>query len=479
MLILLSLLMSSSAVAHESGAYAWETSVGISNKDWMEDLPDSRRLSHLSIIMTHDTMTYDLSSSADSAITQRMSLQTQLDSGVRGIDIRVKWNIISQEFDCYHGLNYLGMQIDDVLDTVEDFLDEHPTEAIVMNLENEWGDDDDNTFASEMEDVYAGYPGLFWSEDGVTNPTMDAMRGKVVTIVSFNIYSYDIPSIDWDDIDYYGDWSFLQNIWGQSDKWDGVKEHLDDTETGSSNTIFYTGLNAAFVGSKPWFYASGHTTSATDGSRDKVGIWIEDWQYEDFHRDNCFTNWLGTHVCDVWLDGQNDLAYEHIDDDGIERMGILGVDFPGADLIEQSIDLSLDYDVDEQIVAKWNSGVCLNVIGNNSTSNGASVNSYDCDSVSETWEYDVVDHKIHAAWAPHMCLNVIGNKSTANGQNVNLYKCSSVTETWEYSASDHKIHARWAPHMCLNIVGNQSTTNGQNVNLYQCSSVTETWTWLE
>lgn len=131
----------------------------------------------------------------------------------------------------------------------------------------------------------------------------------------------------------------------------------------------------------------------------------------------------------------------------------------------------------QQIVAGWDSGMCLNVIGTQSSSNGAGVNSYQCSSVAETWWYDSDDGKIKAFYDPSMCLNVVGHLSIANATDVNLYDCGSVAETWEFWESDNKIHASWAPWMCLNVVGNRSSANGQNVNLYQCSSVTETWVW--
>lgn len=132
-----------------------------------------------------------------------------------------------------------------------------------------------------------------------------------------------------------------------------------------------------------------------------------------------------------------------------------------------------------KLVAGWSSGICLNVVGDKSSSNGATVNTYDCNAVSETWWYDSADGKIKAYYDTSMCLNVVGNQSTANGATVNLYQCSAVTETWQYWESDGKIHAAWDTSMCLNVVGNQSTANGQTVNLYNCGSVTETWSFMQ
>ncbi|MBL4795061.1 MAG: hypothetical protein JKY24_06090, partial [Pseudomonadales bacterium] len=120
-------LLSVNASAHNDGAYAYDSSVGISEPNWMSKLPDSFRLSDMSLLMTHDTMTYNIDDggtwSGKSPVTQRMSLTTQLNSGIRAIDIRVKWDLFSQKFRLYHGNEDLGFWLDnDVLDKLQTFL---------------------------------------------------------------------------------------------------------------------------------------------------------------------------------------------------------------------------------------------------------------------------------------------------------------------------------------------------------------------
>ena len=58
--VLISMTFSSTALPHDDGTYAYETGIGILETDWMFFLPDSMRLSDMSLIMTHDTMTYDI-----------------------------------------------------------------------------------------------------------------------------------------------------------------------------------------------------------------------------------------------------------------------------------------------------------------------------------------------------------------------------------------------------------------------------------
>lgn len=133
-------------------------------------------------------------------------------------------------------------------------------------------------------------------------------------------------------------------------------------------------------------------------------------------------------------------------------------------------------DGEAQIVAAWNTNLCLNIIGNQTSTWGESANVYDCNQVTERWRFNLTTGKIHAVWNSDLCLNVVGNNTASAGTDVNIWYCPDVTETWQYDESTGKIHAGWNSNLCLNAVGNNSATNGSNVNVYTCSAVTETWT---
>jgi len=55
---------------------------------------------------------------------------------------------------------------------------------------------------------------------------------------------------------------------------------------------------------------------------------------------------------------------------------------------------------------------------------------FECDQVTETW-YFGDDGKIYAAWDTSMCIDVAGTNSTTNGKNVQLWQCDQDTETWD------------------------------------------------
>lgn len=64
--------------------------------------------------------------------TQASNLQTQLQSGIRAIDIRVKHK--NNKFQVYDRSCDLGVNFDQILTTVKAFLTSYPTETVLLHL---------------------------------------------------------------------------------------------------------------------------------------------------------------------------------------------------------------------------------------------------------------------------------------------------------------------------------------------------------
>lgn len=150
------------------------------NPDWMKHMPDNVSLAALSIPGTHDTLTHHLGESHPRLQCQSIDLETQLAAGIRYIDVRARLNVsrsshrlnyrheddeveeINPDFDdqnfngveehldvddenwpgnllIFHGSAYTGYTFTDVMNTVFNFLDNHPTEIIIMRLQKEGG----------------------------------------------------------------------------------------------------------------------------------------------------------------------------------------------------------------------------------------------------------------------------------------------------------------------------------------------------
>ena len=71
--------------AHHHHSYAHDIRPQADNPNWMSVLPDSVRLSELSLPGTHETMSLF---GTDSVKNQTMTLPLQLESGIRVLDIR-------------------------------------------------------------------------------------------------------------------------------------------------------------------------------------------------------------------------------------------------------------------------------------------------------------------------------------------------------------------------------------------------------
>jgi hypothetical protein len=355
-LLLITMIFSSTALAHNDGTYAYESSInkpGVLESSWMLGLHDDMPLSEMSLIMTHDTMTYDFADGGAqgvSYVTQQMSLDTQLDSGIRAFDIRLKWNTVYAKFLVYHGLEDTGFTFrDDVLKTLKQFLLDNPSETIVMSVINEWMSPGDHPFNFEMVRVINEYPDLFWfPKDGEINPKLGDIRAKIVLVRGFDYPGFIFPGIEWDDFDQETRWGYNDTAEGLRNKLDHVQAHFakiwgDD----NPETLYVTNLNMASTGSKPWFSASGHADKDTDSDHIQLNAIFKVFpsDFPDFdYIDTCETVG-GNEVCDIWFAGMNSKVFEFIEENRwrLPRLGIVNVDFPGRRLVDTVHDFNFEW----------------------------------------------------------------------------------------------------------------------------------------
>ena len=123
------------------------------NPSWMSRLPDNVSVAALSIPGTHDTLTHRLRNLGHARLQcQNWDLETQLEAGIRYIDVRARLNTShhggqesGEEKDAdrpgtllvYHSSAYTSYTFTDVMTTVSSFLDANPSEAIIMRLRRE------------------------------------------------------------------------------------------------------------------------------------------------------------------------------------------------------------------------------------------------------------------------------------------------------------------------------------------------------
>jgi 1-phosphatidylinositol phosphodiesterase len=322
--LLLSLLTAGQAAAIDYDAYTHRSTSGTSNPSWMSNLPDSRRLSQISMPGTHDTMSFY---GGDIVQTQSLPLAEQLRSGIRALDVRCRHYYNS--FAIHHGFVYQNANFDDVLINVQQFLAANPRETVVMRVKEEYNAEGNNrSFADTFNSYVARYPNLFWRYNS-NNPTLGEIRGKIVVLQNFSAPSQ--VGIGWGNLNLQDNYSMTTN-WDLYRKWTDVKNHLAKASNGDSNTIYANFLSAS-GGSFPYFVASGKSSNGDSAPLLSTGLTTPLFKssYPDFPRVACFWG-----MCTIAFEGTNMLTSERLP--GYGRVGIIYADFPGKLLIRRIIE---------------------------------------------------------------------------------------------------------------------------------------------
>lgn len=324
--LVLAMMPAEKVSAHYDTAYYHEEQRAADNADWMSALRDNARLSELSVPGTHDSMSHRGNLSfVDNTRTQTMNLQQQLESGIRYIDIRVKYT--ETGFPLHHGIVYLGYDFEDVLKTVQIFLKQHPGETIIMRLKQENSSASDPQMKAVFDTYYERYQNLFWKPTGEKDPTLGSMRGKLVLlsdVLSLNLYGLNYRDLDTQD--YYD----LGTNWDLYTKWEKVKAHAKKVDVMNSG-VTLNHLSAGSAGVMPYFVASGHSSPQTGAPRLLTGLTEPGFSsyYPDFPR----VGQVGE-LSSIAFEGINTLFADLVTSKGVSKTGIVAADFPGERLID-------------------------------------------------------------------------------------------------------------------------------------------------
>lgn len=105
---------------------------------WMQNISGQTLVAKLSIPGTHDTGAYV--TGGPMIITQDLNIEQQLNAGIRAMDMRlVAMN--NDHLEIYHGISAQHLNFEyDVLHKTIDFLQQHPSETVIMSLRKEQDD---------------------------------------------------------------------------------------------------------------------------------------------------------------------------------------------------------------------------------------------------------------------------------------------------------------------------------------------------
>lgn len=320
------------ANAHTHSGYSHDADVGLNRYDWMGGLSDSLRLSQLSIPGTGNSMAYG-GNHTDFTLTQSMDLQTQLRSGIRFLDLGLKVKdgdvrVYNQDID-------LGVSLIDVLKTVLEFLSRNNNETVLLKLYSSDGDDGDLSLTVKNLIQKEGLDFLIYDGRKGYNPTLGEVRGQVV------LYA-DYKTANWKEIHYRSvalvqENNYLTTNWDLYSKWESVKSKLNEANRSQNSGKLQVNHLNGNGGALPYFVASGHVSSGTGDPR--LATFLTTPMFNNMYPDFPRVDRLGA-LSTIAFEGTNVLATNYIARNNLNFTGVVVVDFPGAGLINEIIELN-------------------------------------------------------------------------------------------------------------------------------------------
>lgn len=316
--------------------YAYETDIGYQNKQWMSNLPVDVNMSQLSIPGTHGSMAlYNATPFEDIAKNQTMSLTTQLNAGIRYVDMRVRRT--KDSFAMHHGVVYQNAMFGDVLRDTINFLRQNPKETVFMRVKEEHDPEAGSlSFEAILQKYWDNNNAYFWDPNSVPtaerdNPKLRDIRGKIVIMQNFSASKKF--GISYGYLNNQDQYNVANNLDGMYNKWTAVKNHLYAASNSNKSQIYlnhFSGTSGSYGGAYPWFVASGKLYRDT-GSNSKLSDSYATDKYPDYRH---------TVTGKVLYSGTNILGTNLIQNGSVSHTGIIAADFPGKGLIDGVIRLN-------------------------------------------------------------------------------------------------------------------------------------------
>ncbi|KAF9044279.1 PLC-like phosphodiesterase [Panaeolus papilionaceus] len=169
--------------------------------DWMARFPDSTKLVHMNLPGTHDTSTWNYSDTTQASLLrytgpippapvyrcQEHSIIQSLNEGIRVFDLRFSYNPGNDTIGFYHSLALLSptTRMEDVFFALYDWLNKHPTEAVLvsMNYEPGGGRPEDSALYEKLYNILdTPLAKQYWAQTNGTLGTLGEARGKLTLL---------------------------------------------------------------------------------------------------------------------------------------------------------------------------------------------------------------------------------------------------------------------------------------------------------
>ena len=163
----------------------------VNSTNWMGALPQTLRITDISIPGTHDAGTCQVHSDQSGSSDQRYYIDELLNAGVRHLDLRTglddnkKLRVIHASHRC---LNRAGndLSMDEAMGWIKAFLDKNPSETVILQVKmDRQGSECEKKTYEYLEDMANADNSYIWKGDHV--PTLKEARHKIIVISRLNI----------------------------------------------------------------------------------------------------------------------------------------------------------------------------------------------------------------------------------------------------------------------------------------------------
>ena len=194
--------------------------------DWMQGLDGQIQLSQLSIPGTHDTCALLNGFSFGFAKCQSWSLSSQLEAGIRFLDIRCRHR--SNRFEIYHGVIDQKISFSEVLEVCVDFLETHPGECLLMSVKEESkAEQISRSFKETFEEEIKNCRDLWVLNSSKLN--LDQARGKIILLDRVG----NLGGLSWSQMSKQDDYQALPDI-----KKEKITRQFERTDQGDPDQWF-------------------------------------------------------------------------------------------------------------------------------------------------------------------------------------------------------------------------------------------------
>ena len=200
-------------------------------------------------------------------VVSMLGLKLQMSMGIRFLDIRCRnLNDYLNDLPLHHGIYFLDCCFNDVLRIVTEYLNKHPNEFFLINVQEEdvynTPETGTETFAQKVNRHLADFSDFIYNGE-LKNPTVADMRGKIIILAHYNQHS---PYLGWGAF-------IVENHWENTKegKIKDIKNNLDNARQGNRKSLYLTFTNYTEWSTTPKLSSNSVNQEVHSYARSKTG----------------------------------------------------------------------------------------------------------------------------------------------------------------------------------------------------------------